>query len=98
MHFSARELPDKPGVDSTGEQSPVAGDESDLRFLEQPFDLARREVRIGAQTSVLGNECRLVAQLQTALRRATILPDDGARQWLPGIAVPKHNRLALISD
>ena len=98
VHLSAGELPDQPGVDSAREQSSIAGDEGDLRFLEQPLDLCRREIRIGAETGVLSDECCLAAQLQTALSSATILPDDGTRQRLPRVAMPKHNRLALVGD
>src|SRR6185369_16379981 len=87
-----------PGVDGAGEQSSVAGDERDLRLLEQPLDLRRREIGIRPESGPLGDEPRLVAQLLAPLGSASILPDDRARQWLSGIAMPENDRFALIGD
>ena len=98
MNPTARELPDQPGVDRSGEQSAIARDERDLWLLEQPLDLRRREIRIGAESRAFGDERRFAFQLCTPFRGTPVLPNDRARERLSGVAMPKDNRLTLIGD
>src|SRR4030081_3343665 len=69
---SSGELPYQPGVDGTREQSSVARHERDLRPLEEPLELCRREVGIGTQSSPFGDHRRFASQLRASLCRAPI--------------------------
>ncbi len=66
----------------------------------QPLDLGPREVGIEHQPGALADQ-RLVPcrpQLLAALRRATVLPDQGAVDRLPRRRVPGDHGLALVGD
>ena len=68
--------------------------------VEQPRHLGGREVRVEHQPGALAHERQMAGggQLVAALRRAAVLPHDGAVQRPPGAPVPSHHRLALVGD
>ena len=87
----AAELPQKPRVDrAEGEVACRAC------VREQPFELRRREVRIGDQAGALADQ--LHRQLGAACGRPPVLPDDRAADRLTTSLVPDERRLALVRD
>ena len=71
-----------------------------LHVVEQPGDLGGREVGVEQQPG-LGRDHRLVPgplQVAARLRRAPVLPDDGAMDGLARAPVPDDAGLALVGD
>ena len=102
MHLAAREVPDEPAVDGAEEQAALIGKLACAsHVVEQPLDLARREVRVRMQArgalDVLAG-ARLGAKLLDDRRRATALPHDRVGDGTAGLAVPDDGRLALVGD
>ena len=83
--------PDEEAVDCA-ERQPVAR----AVLAQQPFELGRREVRIGNKAGLAADE--LGVELAAALGGAPVLPDDRRRDRLAGRAVPEQRRLALVRD
>ena len=68
--------------------------------VENPRDLAPREVGVDHETRALADE-RVVAvgpEAVAEVRRAPVLPDDGVVDRLAGLAIPDDGRLALVGD
>ena len=99
---TAGQIPDKPGIDRAERQIaglrglPRAG-----RAVEDPFDLARREIGVGHKPR-LGRDARADVGIGTELfderSRATALPYDGVRDRKARPTVPDDRRLALVRD
>src|ERR1700730_18907377 len=91
MVNAAGELPDDPAVDSPErEPTPPAG------LVQQPFELGRREVRVGDEARAPADQ--VGGELGAAGGGAAVLPDDRAVDGAPGRALPEQSRLALIRD
>ena len=87
----AAELPHEPRVHGAeGEVARSAG------VREQPFELRRREVRIGDESGPLADQ--LQRQLGTACCGPAVLPYDRAPDRLAAPPVPHERRLALVRD
>ena len=101
MHAPAGQFPDQKAVHRAKEQIARRGLVARaLDVLQYPAQFRAREIRIEQQPRALGHH-RLVprlAQLRAVLGGAPVLPDDGAVNGLPGMAIPDHGRLALIGD
>ena len=97
----ARELPHEPRVDGAKRQSSDGGTFACAgHVVEQPADLAGREVRIDQQAGLLLHQWARSVRLQALAerRRPSVLPDDGVVNGFAGVAVPHHGGLALIRD
>ena len=101
VHFAACEAPDQERVD--GAEGQVAGLGERARpfdVIEQPGDLGGREIGIQQQAG-LGRHGRLVPrafQAAAHLRRASVLPHDGAVDGPACTPVPDDAGLALVGD
>ena len=99
---AVRERPDEPRVD--GSEGQLAGLGVLARaghVVQDPLDLAGREVRIGHQTRLLRDGLRHLGirrQQIDDVGRATALPHDGVAHRLARLAVPHHGGLALVGD
>src|SRR5256885_7004704 len=91
MHATSRQLPDEPGVDGT-EREP-RGFDADV--VEKPPNLRRRKIRIEDETGSLAEQRLVFAQFVAEWRGAPMLPDDGARNRLPGVSTPRGGRSSL---
>ena len=90
VHTSAGELPHEPRIDRAERKIGA------LVPLEQPFELRRREVRVGYEARALAQQ--VDRELGAALRRAPVLPDDGGGHGLAGAPVPHDRGLTLVRD
>ncbi len=96
---SAGQLPDQPALDRAHRQ-PAAGLLQLRPVGHRPADLGARKIGIEQQPG-LGLHHWLMPRLaQVAAHRggAPVLPDDRGRQRFAGLAVPEHDRLALVGD
>ena len=94
---TSRELPHQPAVDRSKRSVGIDGD---VPALNQPFELARREVRVEHQTGDGANSFQVARfnELITSVGGASVLPHQSPVQRLSGTAVPNDHRLALIGD
>src|SRR5205823_10728029 len=69
-------------------------------MVEQPGDLGAGEVRVEQQAGFLTNQGLGARGLErrARIRRAPVLPDDGAMDRLAAGALPDDGRLALVGD
>ena len=69
-------------------------------MIENPCHLGAGEIRIDDQSGARGDLrfVTLCLELRADVRRAAILPDDGAMYRTAGGAIPHHRGLALIGD
>ena len=101
VHLAAGEAPDQEAVDGAEGQVPGLGERARaLHVVEQPGDLGGGEVGIQQQAG-LGRDGRLVpGALEGAarLRRAPVLPHDGAVDGPARAPIPDDAGLALVGD
>ena len=95
MLATARQLGHEPRVDGARGRVSRAVDVPD-----RPRELGRREVGIQDKPCHLAHALLMagLAQPRALVRRAAVLPHDGGRDRLERLAVPEHERLALIGD
>ena len=99
--LAAGEFPYEPRVDGAHEQVAAFGSLAGaLNVVEQPRDAGGREVRVDEQAALLLHHVAVAfaAQLLTELGTAGVLPHHGARDRLARVAVPHHDRFALVGD
>jgi hypothetical protein len=86
-----RAQPQRAGVASVGHR---------LLVLEQPCELARREVRIEGHAAALAHLLRAPVRLEPveSLLRPLVLPGHDRRERLAGLGVPRQDRLALVVE
>ena len=101
MHRARRELPDEEAVDRAKRKlAALRTGPCALDVIENPRGLRAAEVGVKHKPRALLEE-RLkprLLELATALRRAPVLPDDGAMNRRPRLAIPDQRGLALVGD
>ena len=98
---AAGQLPDQPRVDRAERElagfgaRPRAG-----HVVEQPSDLARREIGVDEESGLALDRVAGALRFQplAEVSGAAILPDDGVVNGFAGLAIPDHGRLALVRD
>ena len=101
VRLAAREFPRQPGVDGAeGEPSFRRRLPRAVHMIENPLELRAGEIGVEDETGLLLNHRRMAQLLQRVamLRRAAVLPHDGAVDGPAGRAIPHHGRLALVGD
>jgi len=101
VHAPAREAPQEKRIDGAERQLTALGACARPRHvIEHPGDLGAGEVRVEQQARLATNQGLGARGLErrARLRRAPVLPDDGAMDRLAGGALPDDRRLALIGD
>src|SRR5204863_5823335 len=101
MHAPARQPPQGKAVDGAEGQLTALGACARARHMvEQPGDLGAGEVRVEQQPRLAANQGLGARGLEgrTRLRRAPVLPHDGAMDRLAAGALPDDRRLALVGD
>jgi hypothetical protein len=101
MALAARELPDQPAVDrAEGELAGLGPLARAVHIVEEPGELGAREIRVEQKARLLLHHRLMAVAAQRSRHRggAPILPDDGVVHRRAGVAVPKHDRLALVRD
>jgi hypothetical protein len=68
--------------------------------VQQPPDLARREIGVDEQTGPHLNRLARAIRFEplAEVRRPAVLPDDGVVNRFAGLAIPDDGRFALIRD
>lgn len=98
---SPGQFPDQEGVDGAKGQVPgLCGGARAVNMIEQPGDLAGREIRVNQQAGP-GLDQRFMPglnKLTTGLGRAPILPDQRIGDRGPATPVPDQDGFALIGD
>ena len=97
-HVHARQVPGQPAVDRARRQLAGLGARARARQLvEQPRELGAREVRRERQAR-LRAEAVDRAERRDPLGAARVLPHDRVGERAPALALPQHDRLALVGD
>ena len=101
MHAATGQLPQQPAVDGAECQLAGLGARTGTgHVVQQPLQLGGGEIGIQHQAGLVLDACGQspLAQCVTLPRRTPVLPDDGRRHGLAGLAVPQHRGLALVGD
>ena len=101
VHFAAGEPPQQIRIDRAECQLTARGPFANVRrAIQQPGEFCAGEIRI-EQKPGLPRELGFMAgglQARTKIRRAPVLPDDGAMHRAAAGAVPQQRGLALVGD
>src|SRR5581483_10084269 len=101
VHATASEPSQQETIDGAeGELACLCGAAGAIDMLEEPGDLAGREIRVEHEPG-FGGDAGLkaaLAQCCAEIRGAAVLPDDGVVDRLAGGAIPDDCGLALIGD
>src|ERR1041384_5809380 len=97
----AGEWPDEPRVHGAERELPARRALTRARNLvEQPCELGAAEVRVDDEAGALADQALRadLAQVLAQLGGAPVLPHDGVRDRLAGLAVPHDGGFALVRD
>ena len=98
---AAGQLPHQPRVDGPERQLARFGARPRARHVvQQPPDLARREIGVDEQTGPRLNRLARALRFEplAEVRRPAVLPDDGVVNRFAGLAIPDDGRFALVRD
>src|SRR5919204_609214 len=96
---SIRQFPEQPGVDGAEREPAGVGARPGFgHMVEQPANLARREVRVDEEAGAVLDHFAGTLGLQplTILRGSPVLPHDRVVNRLTSVAVPEDRGLALV--